>query len=210
MEMANDVRQNGGWAVMVLYISICGTLLGCRTSFSRLSHLVTFEMEDQFQNTYTQEDFLGRVLVVIGGDRKGAPLAKEWGKALGESLQPEISSRKLRLVGLSTLKGVPFFLKGYVRGKFPKTQEEWALLDWQGLFAGSYGFTSGEANILVFDESGNLVHKAHFGQCQTSDVRLITSVIRKAIKDPGALAFTSSFPTGAAFPLPSAQRPVFE
>jgi hypothetical protein len=106
----------------------------------------------------------------------------EWGKALGESLKPEKEGREVFVIGLSDLRGVPFFLKGYVRGKFPQKQEEWALLDWQGLFADSYGFVPGEANILVFAYSGRLIHHAHFADCESSAVRDITVIVQKEIK----------------------------
>jgi hypothetical protein len=147
-----------------------------------MSHLVAFEMEDQFRNSYSHADFSGLVLVLIGSDKDGASIAMEWGKALGESLKLEKEEREVFVIGLSDLRGVPFFLKGYVRSKFPKKQEEWALLDWQGLFAESYGFVSGEANILVFGYSGSLIHQARFSDCESSAVEAIAAKVRKEIQ----------------------------
>ena len=96
-----------------------------------MSHLVAFEMEDQFKNTYSHADFWGHILVVVGSDKEGASVAMEWGKALGKSLKPEIDGERVSLIGLSDLRGVPFFLKKYVRGKFSQSKEDWALLDWR-------------------------------------------------------------------------------
>ena len=134
-------------------------------------------MEDQFKNTYSHADFWGHILVVVGSDKEGASVAMEWGKALGKSLKPEIDGERVSLIGLSDLRGVPFFLKKYVRGKFSQSKEDWALLDWQGLFAGSYGFVPGAVNILVFGSSGKLLHQAHFSDCDSSAVKAIVAKV---------------------------------
>jgi hypothetical protein len=167
---------------VVLCLLLAGMLLHCRSSPERLSHLLTFEMEDQFQKVHSDEDFKGRVLVIVGSDKDGAAWAKEWGKALAVSLQPEKDRQKISLIGLSDLRGVPFFLKRYVRGKFPQEKEEWALLDWQGLFSATYSFVPGEANVLVFECGGSLVHQDHFSDCDPADVITITALVRKTIK----------------------------
>ncbi len=149
---------------------------------------MSFEMEDQFRNSHSDADFKGRVLVVIGGDRKGAAAAENWGKALARSLKPEIDSGRLSLVGLSNLKGVPFFLKAYVRGMFSKNPGDWALLDWKGQFADSYGFIPGNANVLVFDKEGALLHQAHFSECRPDRVLSLTAIIRGKLDGPDPLA----------------------
>ncbi len=160
---------------------LCGCLLCCGRTLPRSSSLISFDMEDQFRNSHSHADFQDRVLVVIGSDREGAPVAENWGKALSHSLQPEKDAGRLNLIGLSNLKGVPFFLKNYVRGKFPQDAREWALMDWQGLFAGSYGFIPGNANVLVFDEEGVLVHQAHFGECRPDQVLSLAAIIRRML-----------------------------
>jgi hypothetical protein len=141
-------------------------------------------MEDQFRNSHSHADFQDRVLVVIGTDREGAPVAENWGKALSESLQPEKDSGRLNLVGLASLRGIPFFLKSYVRGKFPQNASDWTLIDWQGLFADSYGFIKGNANILVFDKKGVLLHQAHYNECRPDQVQSLAAVIRSIIDEP--------------------------
>lgn len=59
------------------------------------------------------------------------------------------------------MRGVPLFLKGYVRKKFPRDQEKWVLMDWKGRFAKAYAWTPQESNILIFDRGGALVHRTH-------------------------------------------------
>jgi hypothetical protein len=157
---------------------LCGCLFGCRGTLPRLGSLMSFDMEDQFRNSHSHADFKGRVLVVIGSDRGGASAAKNWGKALARSLKPEMDSGLMSLIALADLKGVPFFLKDYVRGEFYKNAGDWALMDWKGLFADSYGFIAGNANVLVFDKEGVLVYQAHYRECRPDEVLSLTAIIR--------------------------------
>jgi hypothetical protein len=169
---------------MISGLLLCLGFFCCAGTSPRLGSLMTFEMEDQFRHSHSHADFKGRVLVVIGSDREGAPAAENWGKALSQALKPERDAGRLNLIGLSTLKGVPFFLKDYVRGKFSQNAGEWALLDWKGLFADSYGFVAGNANVLVFDKEGVLVHQAHFSECLPDQVLSLTAIIRSRIDGP--------------------------
>lgn len=162
---------------------LCAGLFGCGGTFPRIGSLVSFEMEDQFRNSHSDADFKDRVLVVIGSDREGASAAKNWGEALSRSLKPERDAGRLSLIGLSNLKGVPFFLKDYVRGKFSQSAGDWALMDWKGLFADSYGFTAGNANVLVFDKEGALLHQAHFSECLPDQVLSLTAIVRSKLDE---------------------------
>jgi hypothetical protein len=163
---------------------LCGCFFCCGSTLPRLGSLVSFEMEDQFRNPHSYADFRDRVLIVIGSDRGGASAAEKWGKALSHSLKPEMDSGKMSLVALADLEGVPFFLKDYVRGKFSQNAGEWALLDWKGLFADSYGFMAGNANVLVFDKEGVLLYQAHFSECRSDQVLSLTAIIRSKLDGP--------------------------
>ena len=169
---------------MIAGLLLCGCFFCCAGTFPRLGSLMSFEMEDQFRNSHSHADFKGRVLVVIGSDREGAPEAENWGKALSQSLKPERDSGRLNLIGLSNLKGVPFFLKDYVRGKFSQSAGDWALMDWKGLFADSYGFIAGNANVVVFDKEGVLAYQAHFSECRPDQVLSLTAIIRSKLDGP--------------------------
>ena len=169
---------------MISCLLLYGCLLCCASTLPLRSSLISFEMEDQFRNLHSDVHFQGRVLIVIGSDRKGAAVAENWGKALSCSLKAEKDAGRLNLIGLSNLKGVPFFLKGYVRGKFPQNARDWTLLDWQGLFAESYGFIAGDANLLVFDEKGVLFHQAHYSEYRPEQVQSLAAVIRGMLDEP--------------------------
>jgi hypothetical protein len=163
---------------------LCGCFFGCSGALPRLGSLMSFELEDQFRNSHSHADFKGRVLVVIGSDRGGASAAENWGKALARSLKPETDSGRMSLIALADLEGVPFFLKDYVGGKFSKNAGDWALMDWKGLFADSYGFIAGNANVLVFDKEGVLVYQAHYRECRPDEVLSLTAIIRGKLDGP--------------------------
>jgi hypothetical protein len=95
-----------------------------------------------------------------------------------------MDSGKMSLVALADLEGVPFFLKDYVRGKFSQNAGDWALMDWKGLFAESYGFIAGNANVLVFDKEGALLYQAHFSECRSDQVLSLTEIIRSKLDGP--------------------------
>lgn len=176
---------------MISCLLLCGCFLCCGGTVPRLSRLMPFEMEDQFRNSHSHEDFQDRVLVVIASDREGASVAENWGKALSLSLKQTRDDGRLNLIGLSNLKGVPFFLRDYVRGKFSQNTDDWALMDWKGLFAESYGFVAGNANVLVFDRAGRLIHQTHFSECRPHQVLSLTAIIR-GVLDERSLCLTSS------------------
>ncbi|MFQ5499032.1 MAG: hypothetical protein ACE5FH_05120 [Candidatus Zixiibacteriota bacterium] len=67
-----------------------------------------------------------------------------------------IDSGLIKTVDYADTRGVPFFLKGMVRGKFPKEEESYILLDWKGKLAKAYDFEEKKCNILVFDVGGSL------------------------------------------------------
>jgi hypothetical protein len=134
--------------------------------------LVDFELEDQFGQVYTDEDFAGTVLVLIGGDRKGSRYTGGWTKAIQSTLPEHLTVDDVRFVGLADLRGVPFFIKGLVKSKFPQQPENWVLMDWKGQISKTYAFEPHSANILIFDRDRLLVRKTH-GQEVDDDKALL-------------------------------------
>lgn len=124
------------------------------------SSLIRFEIKDQFDQVHTNEMYLGRILVFVGGDRDGSIHSRHWMQAIRDSLADRYGPERLEVIGVAHLKGVPFFIKGVVRGKMPKEPENWLLLDWKGRFDKAYGFTEKAANILIFDRNGQKIFQA--------------------------------------------------
>lgn len=125
------------------------------------SALIDFEMTDQFDRPYRDSDYRGRILYVIGSDKGGSRFNGAWARAIFEALEQEHAAGDVASFGLADLRGVPFFIKGLVKGKFPQEEEKWVVMDWKGRFSKAYGFEPGSSNILVFAPDGRLVHQAH-------------------------------------------------
>ncbi|MCP4145871.1 MAG: hypothetical protein GY752_11385 [bacterium] len=81
------------------------------------------------------------------------------------------------ILPVAHMKGVPFFLKGFIRGKFPKQPENWILMDWGGEFNKVYNFEPGLANIIVFDGQGEQLFKASAGELDQEIVSEIENLL---------------------------------
>ncbi len=127
--------------------------------FSSQSSLIQFRLKDQFDREYTDQDFWGRTVILVGSDREGSQFNEEWSKALYDSLVKYQYRDSVVFLPVANVQGVPFFLKGMVKGKFPRDKQRWILLDWQGIFAGAYQFVPGHSNIIVVGSRGNLIHQ---------------------------------------------------
>jgi predicted transcriptional regulator len=57
------------------------------------------------------------------------------------------------------LRGVPFFVKGSVKKKFPREPENWVLLDWKGTFAKTYELEENVCNIFLLNRDGRVVRR---------------------------------------------------
>jgi len=144
---------------------------------SQETDLIPFSLEDQFGRKFRDWDFRHWILVIIGSDKDGSKFAGIWGQAIRSALKDDPDFTKVWIVALSDLRGVPFFLKGWVKGKFPKNRAHWVLLDWQGVFAQAYSFEPKAVNILVFDCSGNLIHKSSVRGLEESKLKKIVDKI---------------------------------
>ncbi len=118
--------------------------------------LIDFELQDQFDSTFNQNSFDGKIVIIIGADRQGSKYTDQWGQALGDSLRTR-NIDNVQFVALATLTGVPGMMKGMVKGFFPKEKENWVLMDWQGVFADAFDFSAKKCNILVFDKEKKLL-----------------------------------------------------
>ena len=123
--------------------------------------LAEFEIQDQFKQTHRTADLAGEVVVLVGSDRGGSAFNAAWGKALYDALDGHSRRDDVRFLPVADVRGVPFFMKAYVRGKFPEDPARWTLLDWEGVLAEAYAFHPDRCNIVVFDHEGTLVGRFH-------------------------------------------------
>jgi hypothetical protein len=142
------------------------------------SRLIEFEIQDQFHHVHRSTDYLGRVIVVIGSGKGGREYNAPWGRALHDSLSSEFAGDELVFVPVADVRGVPFFLKGHVRGKFPREKRKWALVDWKGQFAQAYNWNPQACNLLVFGRDGSLVYQMYGRELEAMKLLVVVNTIR--------------------------------
>ncbi len=138
--------------------------------------LITFKIKDQFNREYTGKSFKEDLLIIFGGDREGHKFIPVWRTAIADSLKKNIAGT-IKFIGLADLCGVPFFMKGFVRGKFPKEKTNWLLMDWKGKFSKTYHFKKKHCNILIFNRARKLVYQTAVRELDTKQLNLIIKKI---------------------------------
>ena len=116
-----------------------GVGIAAQSAVAQETSLIEFELKDQFDKVYRTEDYSDRIVVVIGSDKDGSDYNPIWGKALHDALEGVPGYETIDFLPFAHLTGVPFFIKGMVRGRFPKEPDQWALMDWKGVFDDAYG-----------------------------------------------------------------------
>jgi hypothetical protein len=127
--------------------------------FSQSDLLIPFELEDQFKRVHSNENFHGRMIVLIASHGGGSKYNNDWGRAIEGGIENETIKEGITWLPVADLSNVPFFLKGFVRGFFPDDKDEWVLMDWEGKFDEAYTFEKDKSNILIFNFEGRLVYQ---------------------------------------------------
>jgi hypothetical protein len=113
-----------------------------------------FTLDDQFGRTHRQADVFGDgpVVVLAGAQRQAPDAMRAWERALRARV-PEDT----RIIGLSNLKRLPFFVpKGMVtKGLAEQLPNVPVLCDWKGRVYTELGFPAGATiSVGVFGASG--------------------------------------------------------
>ena len=170
-------------AVLLLLLLITATT-GTAGDAERATRLIDFTAKDQLDRIHTDEDYAGRAVIIVGFDRKGSDYRDEWVAALRDSLPDSTGTPDSEILPVASLKGVPFFLKGFLKGKFPKEDSRWMLLDWKGQFTQAYRFASDSCSLLVFDVDGNLQCRATAARLDKELLIRLTGCVRGAGQRP--------------------------
>ena len=156
-------------------------MIVCPT-WAQEQRLIDFSLKDQFNRVHTADDYKG-VVVLVGSGRKGSQFNGTWSKAIWDGLDGHPYRDRVRIVGFADLRGVPFFIKGTVRKKFPKDKKAWVLLDWKGLFSKTYGYEPDNSNISVFGLDRRLVFQTWGRELEEAKVDSIVKAIRKQLPE---------------------------
>jgi hypothetical protein len=161
------------------------------------SELIEFEIEDQFDVLHTDEEHVGAILVVVGSDKGGSEYNASWGQAIRDSVSGTAGADAIHFLRVADVRGVPFFLKGTVKGMFPEEREEWVLLDWKGTLAKAYEFEKDQSNVLVFDRDGRLAAQTHGTSLEAEKLTHIAGVLRELLTAAGGEPATAEPETAA-------------
>ena len=167
------------WLVTIVWIA---ALLLPGASRSGSGELIEFRIQDQFDRIHTDAELRGRIVLIFGTDKNGSRFGGAWAEALRKSLSSRVSSDAVAWVDIADLRGVPFFVKGSVKKKFPREIENWVLLDWQGTFAKAYELEQDVCNILLFDRDGRVVRRTGQTEVDPEVVSELSQTIEQLAK----------------------------
>ena len=146
--------------------------------------LVDFALEDQFGTLHRREDVEGTVVLLIGSDKGGSEFNGAWSREISESLGEHPAYPEISHLAHADLRGVPFFVKGMVRSKFPEDPDRWVLLDWKGILSEAYDFQAKSSNILIFSRRGDLLLHAAGREPDEPTIESVVSTLRRALDEP--------------------------
>jgi hypothetical protein len=168
--------------ITAIALTIGFTGLGVALPAENGTHL-DYEIEDQFKAVHRSADVEGTVVVLIGSDRGGVKYNQQWGTAIYDALGDHPRYGEITHLPYANMKGVPFFLKGMIRGKFPQDPARWVLMDWKGALSKTYDFEPGSSNVLVFARDGALVHQASGQEPDDASVAELVAVLRRLLDE---------------------------
>jgi hypothetical protein len=144
--------------------------------------LISFSLEDQFDVHYTNAQYRGYYVILVGGDRKGSDYCFIWSDAVKEKLENDPMKKNIKVLGIADLKAAPASFQNFIKSKFPKEKKHWALLDWDGIFSETYKFQEDVANIIIFSPEGDRIYTNTATEVEYSQLEEIVTLIHKHSK----------------------------
>ena len=176
-------RRRGGAEKAPAWFGVAGLCLAlvAAAPVAQERQLIEFEIDDQFKVKHTDAEFRDSLVVLVGGGRKGSKFTGAWGAAVGDAVADEVARGEVVFLPYADTRGVPFFLKGTVRGRFPKDPESWTLIDWKGRLAKAYEMDPDVATLLLFAHDGRLVTRVSGTEVEPAKLDAFLAVLRDAL-----------------------------
>jgi len=171
-----------------LHILLFSALLFIGASLQAQDKLIPFELKDQFDSTYTHQDFEDQVLIAVLSDKKGSDYNERWSLAILDSLGED--KDKVRFLPVADMRKVPFFVRGLVKKFFPKDPAVWILLDWKGEFAKTYEQVEKNCNIILFDRNSDVVYQTAVTEMDKEELAVIVDYLKMLTKSTEHLGST--------------------
>lgn len=164
----------------MMFLLVCTTPSRAQTEDI---HLEPYSIPDQFDVAHTADEVRGSVVVFLRSDRKSFKHSPVWVQAINAELIEVPGAGDVIFVYLANMKGVPSFLRGMIKKKFPQDRSHWMLLDWKGVFETSYGFTKSALNVLIFDRDGVLIYRTAVTEIEPSKLREMVAAVTTALEE---------------------------
>lgn len=143
--------------------------------------LIAFTILDQFDEPHTEAALAGRVAVLLWADRKGSDHLQRWHKVIERKLRDEIEAGQVEVRMLGHTEGAPGFIRGMIKGRFPEDPQEWALMDWDGVFNAHYAPTADHVCPLVFGPDGRLLYQGATTRLNQADLDAVLAAVESGL-----------------------------
>lgn len=126
----------------------------------KVDSVVQFRLPDQFGRVYDAAEYRGRRFYVVAAGSGGRSAATAWGTMLPRALAagadpaPAADTLPAPVVLVADLRGVPRWLRGLVRGRFPHARRDAVLLDWTGALAVQLALDPARCTVVAVSPAG--------------------------------------------------------
>lgn len=153
--------------------------------------LTAFQLADQFGREHTRDEYRGRALLLVAGDRAGSLHIPAWIAALdaavrdaGALAHERGTAGQLAVVGVADLRGVPAPMRPLVRRLLPRDEQRIVLLDWDGALGTAHHFARGRCTALVVDRGGSIVARADGVAPDAAGIRRLAAAVGGLLSSP--------------------------
>lgn len=141
-----------------------------------------FSLQDQYDEEFVLANCREKVLILFIGDHQSREELSLWAKEITNEY-----SQKVNCIFSISFPDVPFFLKGWIKGKFKnhdannENRTDSVLLDWGGKVFQSYNCTKKTANLFLIDDRG-VIQGIERGQVSVENKKRLFSAIDNLFK----------------------------
>lgn len=167
--------KKGAQFLLLVYVSLHASYVSANTAGIG-QKLPQFVMEDQNEKEVKSSTFNGKQVLLFLADRAGSKLTPNWTK----SLEP-LYRNKVEFVAIANVSSVPFFLKGFIRGKFKENYSYTVLMDWKGDLWDFYQCQDDVPNVVFIDNGGIARYKIS-GKGTEKEINQLRQNIDKLIR----------------------------
>ncbi|MBL7976215.1 MAG: redoxin domain-containing protein [Candidatus Kapabacteria bacterium] len=137
---------------------------------------ISFTVKDQFEKEWKWEQFKGKNVLLFICDKDGRAYADAWVKPLRAAF-----GNQCEYVAIGDMSGVPFFIKGFVKGKIRDGMPQPLLLDWDGDIVEYYNCKEDVMNVVMVDKT-NTIRYVTNGTGTSDELKATIQEVQKLLK----------------------------